>query len=121
MLLVALLAAGCRRDPEALTWRVPQNAPPPPPLEFALLWDVPVPFCPEELAAAGSAQAELRQGRSRIGIHLADGTEAGGAPEARPAPPLAPADAEAIDRHPEFEGHTAVVGWNRWALFALPS
>jgi hypothetical protein len=119
--LVAALAAGCRRDPDALTWRAPQNAPTPPALEFVLLWDVPAPFCPREIDPAMTGQAGLRDASTGTSIRLEDGLEVPAAAEPPPDPPPPAAAAEVLDRHPEFAGHTSLTPWGGWALFALPA
>jgi len=117
--LLVGLAIGCRRDPEALTWRLPRDASPPAALDLAPLWDVPAPFCPQELAAGGPGLATLWEGDHRSLIGLADGLEVPGlepAPLATPDPTVA----AVLDRHPEFAGRTEATAWEGLALFALP-
>jgi len=98
---------------------VPRSAPTPPPLEFALLWDVPARTCPGELAADLPGHVDLRDGQTRTRLRLIDGQEVSGR-EPAPAPPPAVEGDGALARHPEFAGRTASVPWDGLALFALP-
>ena len=97
---------------------LPRNAPTPPPLEFSLLWDVPAPFCPGELAAQLPGQVELGDGPTRTRIRLTDGQEV--ALEPTSEPPLAAESDRELALHPEFNGRTDSVRWEGLALFALP-
>jgi putative pyrroloquinoline-quinone binding quinoprotein len=115
-LLVTVVATGCHRDPDSPSWRPPRNAPVPPPLELSLLWDVPAPFCPREIARAGPGGAWLSDGSRSATIRLADGQEGPATVEASPALPAAPG----LDRHPEFSGRTAATPWEGLQIFALP-
>jgi len=116
-ILAAVIATACHRDPDSHSWRAPADAPAPPPLELALLWDVPAPFCPREIGPGTAGDAWLRDGSRGAGIRLVDGLEAAAPMAAPPAPPPA---ATALDRHPEFAGRTSSTPWGRLEIFSLP-
>jgi putative pyrroloquinoline-quinone binding quinoprotein len=119
--VLAALAPGCHRDPDAAAWRAAAAQPAATALPLAQAWDVAAPFCPQEITPASAGLAALHAPDRAALVQVADGSPADSpAPIASPPGERDSPAVQAVDANGAFGGRTALAVWDRLALFALP-